>query len=520
MSAIPAKRIVATLLAVTVIGFGPEAGHAQEADKPLTADAVRALAHAQRDSALTLFREFLTLPNDAAYPEDITRLVAWMEPQFAARGFQTRRIETKGSLVLFAERTFPGARKTALIYLQADGQPVDPSKWDQPDPFEPVLKKQSSEGAWEIIGWPAAADGLDPDWRIFARSASDSKGPMTQFLAAMDAIGAAGLTPDFNIKVIIDTEEELGSPHLAAAVRANRALLAANFLLIFDGPPHASNRPTVVFGARGITTITLTAHGPKTPQHSGHYGNFVPNPAFNLSRILASMKSPDGRVTIKGFYDGVSISPDARKRLAAVPDDEEAILESMGVSRADKVAQSLQEALQYPSINIRGLSAAWVGKEVRTIIPATAVAEIDIRTVKETDPERLVRLVRDHISKQGVHLIDRPPTDEERLAHPRIMTMEYKVSYGAFRSDFDAPAGLVARAGMRRLYGEEPILIRTLGGSIPIAPLVETLGIPAAIVPSVNIDNNQHSPNENIRVGNFFEGIAILLSVLMSEEAG
>ena len=306
----------------------------------------------------------------------------------------------------------------------------------------------------------------------------------------------------------------MGSPNLADAIRANVDLFAADMLLIFDGPPHASNRPTVSFGARGIATITLTTYGPKVAQHSGHYGNFVPNPAFHLSRILASMKSADGVVQIPGFYDGVELSDETRAVLAAVPDDEAAILKSMGLSTADAVGESLQEAIQYPSLNIRGLAAAWVGQDSRTIIPPTATAELDVRLVAESDPERLIGLIRAHVEEQGFHVLDREPTDAERAEYPRIASFTYDISYAAFRSYFDSPAGVMARGGMRHLYGEEPILIRTMGGSIPISPIIEALNVPAASVPTVNIDNNQHSPNENLRMGNFIEGIAILMSVL------
>ncbi len=483
------------------------------ADAP-DAGAIRALAKAREADALALFRDFLRLPNDANHPEDIARLIDWMEPAFKARGFTTRRLATAGSPLLLAERINPEAEKTVLIYLQSDGQPVDPKAWDQDNPFEPVLKAPDANGVFREIPWDSLKGPLDPDWRIFARSASDSKGPMAQFLTAMDALNAAGLTPDYSMKVIIDTEEELGSPHLPEAVTANREALAADYLLIFDGPPHASNRPTVKFGARGILGVQLIAHGPRKPQHSGHYGNYAPNPAFHLARILGSMKSQDGRVLIPGFYDGIEISDAEKAILAAVPDDEPAIREQLGFAKADAVAGSLQEAVQFPSLNIRGLEAGWVYDEVRTIIPATAVAELDIRLVKESDWRRLLGLVRDHIAGLGYHIIDHAPTDEERRAHPYMVQMSHNFSYGAYRSDFDAPAGRMARAGLRALYGAEPILIRTSGGSVPISPFVETLGIPAASVPTVNIDNNQHSPNENIRLGNFLEGIAMIIAVL------
>lgn len=480
----------------------------------LAADPIRERVNHNAMAAIALYRDFLSLPNDASYPDDILQLIEWMEPVFEARGFETRRLATAGSPVLYAERMNPNAGRTVLVYLQADGQPVDRSAWFQPDPYLPVLKAADSNGNWNIIPWESLEDDINPDWRIFARSASDSKGPMTQFLLAMDVLEQAGVMPTFNLKVIIDTEEELGSPHLADAVVEYRDLLACDWLLIFDGPPHASNRPTVSFGARGIATLTLTTYGPKFAQHSGHYGNFIPNPAFAMAALLSSLKDEDGKVLVPGFYDGIELDEELRAMLAAVPDDEESILRTQGILEPDAVADSLQESLQYPSLNIRGLSSGWTGKEVRTIIPPTATAEIDIRLVLESDADVLIDRVRAHIEAQGFHVIDGEPTDAERQQYARIVRLQSEVSYAAFRSDFDSPPGRLARAGMRNLYGEEPILIRTMGGSIPISPFVDILGVPAAIVPTVNIDNNQHSPNENLRLGNFLEGIAILASVL------
>ncbi len=482
--------------------------------EPVSVREIRAAVDAHAASAITFYRELLGLPNDAQYPDDMETLVAWLATEFSQRGFETQRISTAGNPVLFAGRHVGDDKHTVLVYLQADGQPVAPAAWDQASPFLAVLKERNDDGHWVEIPWARMEQSSDANWRVFARSAADSKGPMTQFLMAIELLDAGGFIPDYNLKVLVDTEEELGSPNLAAAIRANRDLFAADLLLIFDGPPHASNRPTVSFGARGIATVTLTTFGPRVAQHSGHYGNFVPNPAFHLARILASMKSADGVVQIPGFYDGIELTEKTREILANVPDDESAILASMGVAEPDAVGQSLQEALQYPSLNIRGMAAAWVGAESRTIIPPTATAEIDIRLVAESDPERMVELVRSHVEAQGFLVLDREPTDAERAAHPRIASFVYNISYGAFRSDFDSPAGLMARAGMRHLYGAEPILIRSMGGSIPIAPIIDALKVPAATVPTVNIDNNQHSPNENLRLGSFFEGIAILMSVL------
>ena len=488
--------------------------------EPMSVPEIRQRVDENYMASIALYREFLSLPNDAQYPDDILKLVEWMETTFEARGLETQRIETAGSPLLLAERTSERANGTVLIYLQSDGQPVDPSAWHQDDPFGPVLKAEEDDGQWATISWDSLDSEIDPNWRVFARSASDSKGPMTQFLTALDILNQAGHELDYNLKVIIDTEEEMGSPNLPQAVVDNRDLLAADLLLIFDGPPHASNEPTIKFGARGIMTITLEAYGPRVPQHSGHYGNYAPNPAFHLSRILASMKDASGQVVIPGFYAGVELSDEVRGVLASVPDDEVAIRAALGIARADRIGDNLQESVQYPSLNIRGLSSGWVGAESRTIVPATATAEIDVRLVKESDPKYLADLIREHIEKMGYYVIDREPTEDERQQYSGIVSFTSVFSYSAYRSGFDEAAGRLARKGLRHLYGKEPILIRTSGGSIPISPFVDTLGIPAASVPTVNIDNNQHSPNENIRLGNFKEGIAMLVAVLSQELDG
>jgi acetylornithine deacetylase/succinyl-diaminopimelate desuccinylase-like protein len=402
-----------------------------------------------------------------------------------------------------------------LVYLQSDGQPVDEAAWDQESPYVPVLKEDRGGGAFTEVPWSLLDGDFDPDLRIFARSASDSKGPNVQFLAALDVMAAVGVQPDYDIKVIIDTMEEMGSPFLARAVERYRERLAADMLVIFDGPPHYSGRPSLKFGARGIARFTLTTYGPRLPQHSGHYGNYAPNPAMRLAEILASMKDDEGRVVIPGFYDGIEIDEQTSRILDAVPDDEEEVQRRLGIAEADQVAGTLQGAVQYPSLNVRGLEAGWVGDEARTIVPATAVAEVDVRLVTETDGARLLELIRGHVVGLGYHVVtERDPTEEERQEHPRLARFDGSVSYAAFRTDFESTPGRWLSSAYLGLFGEEPVRIRTSGGSIPISPFVTTLGVPAVSVPTVNPDNNQHSPNENIRVGSFIEGIAIAAAVL------
>lgn len=468
-------------------------------------------------SSFDELHEFFSLPNDAYQPEQIEPNVKWCENAFAKRGFKTQRLETSTVPLLLASRILPNAKKTVLIYLQVDGQPVDTSKWHQPNPYVPALKEQDENGNWKSIDWNSLKGEINNDWRIFSRSASDARGPDMMFLTAMDIVNDLNVEPNFNIKVIMDFEEELGSPQLPSAVKKYQEELAADMLVIFDGPRHLSNQPTLSYGARGIATISLEVFGPRVPLHSGNYGNYSPNPAMKLSKLLATMWQDDGRVAIRGWYEGISISDEVKTILKQVPDDESQIQKDFGIASTENIGNNFQEAIQYPALGILGMEAAWVGNQTRTIIPATAIAEMNIRLVKETNGDRMVKLVKDHIKDQGYYLVDNAPTEKERMTYAKIARFNAEVSYGAFRTEFDTEIGAWLRRGMYSAFGKDPIQIRTAGGSIPISPFVITLGLPAVAVPTVNPDNNQHSPNENIRLGNYIDGIKTITAILMEE---
>ena len=498
-------RIILLLLSSLLIGT--------LSGQKLKKDQLNLLAEKHTKASFQQLYDLLSIPNDAFYVEDIEKNVQWCESAFQQRNFTTTRIKTDYVPLLLAERNHKKAKKTVLIYLQIDGQPVDSSRWLQESPFTPTLKKPTSDGKWEAIEW-SNLEQYDDDWRVFARSASDAKGPVSMFLAALDASQEAGVVPNYNIKVIMDFEEEMGSPHLPQAVTDNKEMLAADMLIIFDGPRHITNKPTLTFGARGISTIQLTTYGPVVPQHSGHFGNYAPNPALRLSKLLASMKDDQGKVTIPGFYDGISIDAETEKILKAVPDDEASIRDRLQIAVTDDVGSYYQEAIQYPSLNIRGMQSGWINEKVRTIIPGWARAEIDVRLVLESDPERLIELIKGHITSQGYLVLDREPNKAERLANEKIATFTYEVSYQSFRTDFDSEVGLWLRSALKSAFDEDPVMIRMSGGSIPISPFVTTLGIPAVTVPTVNRDNNQHSPNENLRLGNYREGIKTMIAIL------
>ncbi|HZY78494.1 MAG TPA: M20/M25/M40 family metallo-hydrolase [Cyclobacteriaceae bacterium] len=461
----------------------------------------------------------LSIPNDAHNAADIEENVRWCEKAFTRRGFTTKRLNTATVPLLLAERKVKNAKKTVLIYLQIDGQPVDRSQWRQNDPYIASLYEPQPDGTWKGIGYEHLHNNYNPnpEWRIFARSTSDAKGPAMAFLAALDVTAQLNIVPNYNMKVIMDFEEELGSPRLPAAVTQYKQDLASDMLIIYDGPRHISNQPTLTFGARGICEITLTVFGPRVPVHSGNYGNYTPNPAMRLSQIMASMKDADGRVIIPGFYDGIVLTEQEKAILKQVPDDDNEIRKFLGVAEPDKIGDNFQESLQYPTLNIRGLDALFVGAQSRTLIPATATAEIDIRLVPGSDPEGLIGLVRSHIEKQGYHLIDGVPTEEDRMKYPRMASFHPTILYGAFQTPFDSECGKWLTKAMIKTFGKEPIRIRTAGGSIPISPFVITLGIPAVAVPTVNPDNNQHAENENIRLGNYIDAVKTFTAILMEK---
>ena len=252
---------------------------------------------------------------------------------------------------------------------------------------------------WSSLNDVSYNEIQEKDLRIFARSASDAKGPVMMILNALEIMRRNDIELKYNIKVIMDFEEELSSPNLADAVRKYSKKLESDALLIFDGPKHPTNLPTLTFGARGISDITLITYGPIVPQHSGHFGNYAPNPVFRMSEIISSMKDGKGRVTIPGFYDGINLDDETLKVLAEVPDDEIKMKNEMQFKTPDNVGNNYQESIQYPSINVRGIESGWVREEVRTIVPSECIAEIDVRLVLESDPVYLHGLIKNHIKK-------------------------------------------------------------------------------------------------------------------------
>ena len=458
-------------------------------------------------------KAFTAIPNNSLEHSDIMRNISWLTDRFTERGFNTATIDTKGEPLFFAVTPMVEERPTVLFYMHFDGQPVDPSKWDQNDPYEVVLKEKQ-DGEWKEVGWEKLDEGMNYDLRLFGRSVSDDRGPIVMLLSALDLIKKQKKQLPYNIKIILDSEEERGSKPLPEAVKKNRELLASDFLIITDGPLHPSEKPTLVFGCRGITTVNLTTYGPVKPQHSGHYGNYAPNPGFQLSQLLASMKDKEGRVLIKGYYDGIVLDDDTKKVLNSVPDDEEAIKKRLSFKTAEKVGGNYQEALQYPSLNVRGLSSGWTGAQARTIVPDKATAAIDMRLVPESDGAKLKELLKKHIEAEGFYVTDKTPTAQERATYNKIVTFESGSVTAAFRTDLNNPYAKWVENILADTFQEDVVKIRIMGGTVPTSAFINELNIPAVIVPMVNPDNNQHSPNENLSLKHIEYGIKTFYNIL------
>lgn len=463
--------------------------------------------------AILELKDFIGIPNDALVAQDILKNISWLEEKFKERGFETQVLETEGSPLFLAELPKVKRAKTILFYMHLDGQSVDPSKWNQNDPYQAELKSLK-DGKFSSIDWNQLEGDINEEWRIFGRSASDDKGPIIMLLQAIDLLKENKQKIRFNVKVILDSEEEKGSKPLPNAVKKYRDILAADYLIINDGPLHVSDNPTLVFGCRGITTINLTTYGPIKPQHSGHYGNYAPNPGFRLAQLLATFKDKNGKVLIDGYYDGITIDDNTAAVLKSVPDDEAQIRQNLAIKSPESVGGYYQEALQYPSLNIRGLSSGWTGKKARTIVPESATAAIDIRLVPESDGTRLKELVKKHIQQQGFYITNTSPTLEERMEHNKIIMFESSSVTNPFRTDLDVP---FASWLEDTLDDDNLVKIRIMGGTVPIATFINELDIPAIIIPMVNPDNNQHSPNENLKIKNVKYGIETFYKILSTK---
>ncbi len=280
---------------------------------------------------------------------------------------------------------------------------------------------------------------------------------------------------------------------------------------------HQSGKKQIVFGVRGGAHLDLTIYSSKRPLHSGHYGNWAPNPAMMPAKLLASMKDDKGKVTVKGFYDDViPLTPLGKKALHDVPSVDEQMKNELGISAVEMPGVTLGEAINMPSLNINGMHSGNVGALASNQIPTYATAVLDLRPVLGNDWQRQQQKVIDHIKAQGYFVTDHEPTDEERKQHAKIIkVIAGDDGYNAQRTSMDLPVAKKLVEAIKTTTTGQVVLQPTSGGSLPLFMIEKYLNAKTISVPIANHDNNQHAENENIRLQNLFEGIETMAAVMM-----
>lgn len=465
------------------------------------------------------FTRLLAIPNIASDRENIRRNAAFISEMMQRRGLNPRLLETKSQEsppAVYGEWKVPGATRSIILYAHYDGQPTDPKQWTGTMPWQPTWRTAAIEAGGQIVSLPASGE-INSEWRLYARSASDDKAGVMGILTAFDALKALNLTPSVNIKFLFEGEEEAGSAHLGEIIDLNKELLQSEAWIICDGPVHQSGRKQVVFGVRGDQNVDVTVYGAKRPLHSGHYGNWAPNPAMTLARLLASMKDDNGRVTIGGWYEGVEPLVDSEKRaIAEAPAYDDELRSQLGLARTEGNGKLLMELINLPSLNINGISSGDVGALARNVIPTTATTVLDLRLVKGNDHRKQVQLLTDHIRRQGFYVIDRDPTEAERKQHGLIAKVKAREGgYNAERTRMDLPISIAVIEAVQSTSKDPIVKLPTAGGSLPLSIITDRLRTVTITVPIVNYDNNQHAENENLRLQNLWDGIETLAAVMM-----
>jgi acetylornithine deacetylase/succinyl-diaminopimelate desuccinylase-like protein len=457
---------------------------------------------------------FAALPNITGDQQNLLRNVDYLSGMLERRGMTPRRVSVPGGTpVVVGELRAPAATRTIVFYAHYDGQPLDLREWTTP-PFEPVLRNRTIEAGGRVIPLPEAGVRFDPESRLYARSISDDKAPIVAMLSALDAVRASGIKPKANLKFVFEGEEEASSVNLEKTIAANRELFAGDVWLICDGPVYPTRQQSVIFGSRGTQVFDITVYGPRVELHSGHYGNWAPNPALALARLLASMKDARDRVLIDHFYDQVEpLGPIERDAIARAPLIDRELRRDLWLGAADGQPATINELIARPSLNIRGMASARVGAQATNVIPSTATATLDIRLVKAMNVARTQDLLREHIRRQGFFVVDTDPTAEVRRAHPQVAKVVFRPGVAASRTRMDLP---ISQEVIRIVEGARGDIVKlpTMGGQVPLEAIERPLGTTTIVIPIVNHDNNQHSFDENLRIQNLWDGIELMAALL------
>ncbi len=478
-------------------------------------DRVRSYRAAHEAAIVAELAGLLSLPNVASDTPNIEKNAERIVAALRKRGVSTELTRFPGAPpVVYGELAARGATRTVILYAHYDGQPVVASQWAS-DPWKPVWRDKALEEEGREIPPESMRPPLDPQWRIYARSASDDKAPIVALLSALDALRAAAIPLSLNLKFFFEGEEEAGSPHLEKLLEKHAARLKGDVWLLFDGPVHQTRRMQIYFGARGVMGVELTTYGASRRLHSGHYGNWAPNPVVELTQLVSSMRDTEGRIRISGFSDDVRpLTETERGAVAAAPDVDAMLREEMGLARSEGQGENLLETLLRPALNLRGISGGDVGTRATNSIPTEATASIDFRLVPDQTPERVQIRVEEHIRRQGYAILRETPDPQTRRKTPRVARVQWASGYPAARTSMDLPVSRAIARVIEEAAGSPIVQLPMLGGSIPMYLFLGTLKTPAVGIPIVNHDNNQHAANENLRLQNLWDGVETFAALL------
>ena len=478
--------------------------------------------HENEHDIISKYFEFLMIPNTFNDKEDLKKNAAFIENLLRSAGVNTQILNNQDQTaipVVYGEVLTPGATKTIIFYAHYDGQPVNPAQWAMGlEPFVPVFMSNRVDLGGTKVDFPLQGQSFNPDWRIYGRSSADDKAGVYAIIEAYRYIKNAGIKPNINIKFFFEGEEERGSINLESILEYHKEKLTSDMWVICDGPMPASGKKQITYGVRGDINLYLTIFGAKRPLHSGNYGNWAPNPAHKMARLLASMKDDNGKVLIDGYYDDVvPLSNEELKALASIEDPAVIMQEELGFAKSETTGKTFLEGITaMPTLNINGFSAANTGKLAGNIIPATASAVLDLRLVKGNTVGGQVSRIRKHIEKQGYKIIENEPTDEERKQYPNLIYITMKDGYPAQGTSMShRVAKVIAEALQKSVTDGNIIHMPSSGGSLPLYLFEKVLKTPPITIPIVNYDNNQHAENENLKLSCLKEGIKSLAAVMM-----
>ena len=431
------------------------------------------------DDALGELAALVRIAGVSAQPTgDLTRCAKAVRQCMIRSGLDTQLIDGHGPSAVYGERIVDPSWPTVLIYGHYDVQPAEPTtEWHSP-PFEPAIR----------------------DGRMYGRGSSDNKGQhLAQLWGIRATLAARGELP-VNVKMLIEGEEEVGSPHLADLVREHRELLSADLAITSDGPMHRSGTPQLVLGTRGQLGVELRTRGANQDAHSGSLGGLLPDPASGLVRALSSLWEPGGRIAVSGFYDAVRLPTDAeRENLARLPLDLDDHLDTYGITELPppRGPGYYERLMLQPTMTITGLASGYTGPGMKTIIAREAMAKIDMRLVPDQDPDELFVLLQAHFERHS------PSVELVRLS-----------SVPPSRTSSDNPYVALIAGAVSQATGPIPFVVPSLGSSLPNFVFTDILAIPSVLVPYANPDQNNHAANENLELRRFKDGMKICVSLM------